>query len=157
MIISDTPVDVLLPRLRDLGASPVVEAADGTVQVTRPDALRARPPRERGPSARAVRESARVASVVAAVRSGDRAASSRPLAPATPLTPSGALAALREAIESGASVLIGYVDNQGVSSDRVVDPLSLEGGSLTARDHRADDVRAFAVHRITTVRALAPE
>jgi len=52
-------------------------------------------------------------------------------------------------------VLIGYVDNQGVSSDRVVDPMSIEGGSLTARDHRADDVRSFAVHRITTVRALA--
>ena len=28
----------------------------------------------------------------------------------------------------------------------------LEGGRLTAHDHRADDVRAFAVHRITAVR-----
>ncbi|MCW2814302.1 MAG: hypothetical protein JWN84_1757 [Nocardioides sp.] len=156
VIVSSIPVDVLLPRLRDLGASPVVEAADGTVQVTRPDVLRARTPRERGPTARSVRESARVSAVVAAVRSGDRAASSRPLSPATPLTPSGALAALREAIETGATVLIGYVDNQGVSSDRVVDPMSIEGGSLTARDHRADDVRAFAVHRITTVQALPP-
>ncbi|MDO9456050.1 helicase C-terminal domain-containing protein [Nocardioides sp.] len=155
VVVSTTPVDVLLPRLRELGAAPVVEAADGTVQVTRPDALRARSPRERGPSVRSVRESARVASVVAAVRSGDRAASARPTAPATPLTPSGALAALREALESGTTVLIGYVDNQGVSSDRVVDPISVEGGSLTARDHRADDVRAFAVHRITTVRPLS--
>jgi hypothetical protein len=157
VVVSSTPVDVLLPRLRDLGAAPVLEAADGTVQVTRPDALRARSPKERGPSLRAVRESARVAAVVAAVRSGDRAASSRPLTPATPLTPSGALAALREAIEAGSTVLIGYVDNQGVSSDRVVDPVSIEGGSLTARDHRADDVRSFAVHRITTVRPLAAE
>ncbi len=74
-----------------------------------------------------------------------------------PLTPSGSLAALREAIESGVSVVIGYVDNQGVSADRVIDPMSIEGGSLTAHDHRADDVRSFAVHRITTVRALPPD
>ena len=154
VLISSTPVDVLLPRLRDLGAAPVMEAADGTVQVTRPDTLRARVPRERGPSARSVRESARLAAVVAAVRAGDRAAAVRPQARSAPLTPSGALAALREAIEAEQTVLIGYVDNQGVSSDRVVDPVSIEGGSLTARDHRADDVRAFAVHRITTVRAL---
>jgi hypothetical protein len=157
VVVSDTPVDVLLPRLRELGAAPVLEAADGTVQVTRPDALRARVPRERGPSARALaRESARVSAVVAAVRAGDRAAAARPATPAAPLTPSGALAALREAVESGTTVLIGYVDNQGVSSDRVVDPRSVEGGSLTAYDHRADDVRSFAVHRITTVRPVDP-
>ena len=66
------------------------------------------------------------------------------------------MAALREAIETGTTVVIGYVDNQGASSDRVVDPMSLDGGSLTAHDHRSDDVRTFAVHRITTVRPLPP-
>ncbi|WP_139977642.1 helicase C-terminal domain-containing protein [Nocardioides litoris] len=154
VLVSSTPVDVLLGRLRDLGAAPVVEAADGTVQVLRPDVLRARTPKDRGPSHRSVRESARVSAVVAAVRSGDRAAAVRPSAPGTPLTPSGALAALREAVETGATVLIGYVDNQGVSSERLVDPVSVEGGSLTAHDHRVDDVRTFAVHRITTVRPV---
>ena len=156
VLISATPIDVLLPRLRELGAAPVMESADGSVQVSRPDVLRARPPRERRPSIRSTRESARVAAVVTAVRAGDRAASSRPAsaAAATPLTPSGALAALREAMEGETTVLIGYVDNQGISSERVIDPISIEGGSLTAHDHRVDDVRAFAVHRITTVRPL---
>ena len=158
VLISSMPIDVLLPRLRDLGAAPVMESADGSVQVSRPDVLRARPPRERRPTLRSVRETARVASVVTAIRSGDRAASSRPSSAAsTPLTPSGALTALREAMEAETTVLIGYVDNQGVSSERVIDPISIEGGSLTAHDHRADDVRAFAVHRITTVRPLAPQ
>ncbi len=154
VLISTVPIDVLLPRLRDLGAAPVMEAADGSVQVSRPDVLRARPPRERRASARSVRESARLASVVTAIRSGDRAASSRPASPSTPLTPSGSLAALREAMEAGVPVLIGYVDNQGLSSERVVEPIAIEGGSLTAHDQRADDVRSFAVHRITTVRML---
>ena len=45
VLVSATPLDVLLPRLRELGAAPVVEAADGTVQVARPDLLRARTPR----------------------------------------------------------------------------------------------------------------
>ena len=154
VLISSTPIDILLPRLRELGTAPVMESADGSVQVSRPDVLRARPPREQRTSVRSVRESARVAAVVTAVRAGDRAASSRPTSASTPLTPSGALAALREAMETEATVLIGYVDNQGVSSERVIDPISIEGGSLTAHDHRADDVRAFAVHRITTVRPL---
>ena len=68
--------------------------------------------------------------------------------------PAAHLAALREAIERRTSVVIGYVDNHGTRSDRVVDPLSLEGGRLTAHDHRADEPRVFAVHRITSVRPV---
>lgn len=154
VIVSTTPLDVLLPRLRELGASPVVEAPDGTVQVAGPDRQRARVPRDRRASgAVAARDTARVAAVVTAVRAGDRAASQRP-ADAPSLTPSGSLAALREAVERRTSVLIGYVDNHGTRSERIVDPLSVEGGRLTAHDHRADDVRVFAVHRITSVRAV---
>jgi predicted DNA-binding transcriptional regulator YafY len=66
------------------------------------------------------------------------------------------LAALRDAVESGATVLIGYVDNHGASTERVVDPVKVEGGWLTAYDHRSDDTRTFAVHRITRVRPAAP-
>jgi len=155
VLISTTPIDVLLPRLRDLGVAPVVESPDGTVHVARPDVLRARTPKEhRGRAHRAVRETAHASQVVSAIRAGDRAESTRPAAASDRLTPTGSMLALREAIESGTTVVIGYVDNQGASSDRVVDPRSLDGGSLTAHDHRSDDVRTFAVHRITTVRPL---
>ncbi len=155
VLISSTPLDVLLPRLRDLGSAPVVEAADGTVRIARPDLLRARSPRGRSArNARAAHESAHVAQVVNAVRAGDRVAGSRPSVPSPVLSPSGSLAALREAVETGASVLIGYVDNHGSSSERIVDPLRVEGGWLTAHDHRSDDTRTFAVHRITAVRVV---
>jgi hypothetical protein len=30
--------------------------------------------------------------------------------------------------------------------------MSVDGGVLSAHDHRTDDTRTFAVHRITTVR-----
>ena len=52
-------------------------------------------------------------------------------------------------------MLIVYVDNHGTRSERIVDPVSVEGGVLTAHDHRADDVRTFAVHRITAVRPIS--
>ena len=153
VVISTAPLDVLLPRLRELGAAPVVEAPDGTVRVSRPDLQRARTRRGRRP-ARAVeaRREAQVQAVVTAIRVGDRAQATRPAEAVAAATPSGALAALREAIEGGSTVVIGYVDNHGVSGERVVDPRRLEGGRLSAHDHRADVVREFAVHRITTVR-----
>lgn len=155
VLVSSVSVDVLLPRLRELGAAPVVEAPDGTVRVARRDLLRARRPRaSRSRAAALARTHAGVAAVVTAIRSGDRAVASRPDVPSVTATPTSALAALREAIEAGSTVVIGYVDNHGARSDRVVDPVRLEGGSLTAHDHRADDVRAFAVHRITSVSPL---
>jgi hypothetical protein len=156
VLVSTLPLDILLPRLRELGAAPVVEAEDGTVHVVRPDQRRARTPREhRGRGAASARRTATAAAVVTAIRSGDRAASSRPVEPEAALSPSGSLAALREAVESGASVLIAYVDNHGTRSERVVDPVSVEGGVLTAHDQRSDDVRTFAVHRITAVRPIS--
>jgi len=155
VLISSVPLDLLLPRLRELGAAPVVEAEDGTVHVVRPDQRRARTPREhRGRGAAAARRTATASAVVTAIRAGDRAASSRPREPESALSPSGSLAALREAVESGGSVLIVYVDNHGGRSERVVDPVSVEGGVLTAHDQRSDDVRTFAVHRITAVRPI---
>ncbi|MBF4769956.1 helicase C-terminal domain-containing protein [Nocardioides agariphilus] len=150
VLVSSTPIDVLLPRLRELGVAPAVEAPDGSLHVARPDVLRARTPRERSGPERATRESATVARVVAAVRAGDRAVAERPLdRPA--LTPTDAMTALRQAVASRASVLIAYVDNHGSSTERIVDPLGLEGGHLTALDHRSEEIRTFAVHRITSV------
>ena len=98
------------------------------------------------------RQAAQVQAVATAIRAGDRAESSRPPDRRARPRPSGALAALREAIEAGSTVVIGYVDNHGATGERVVDPRRLDGGRLSAFDHRADDVREFAVHRITGVR-----
>jgi hypothetical protein len=149
VLISTTPVEVLLPRLRELGVSPLVEAIDGTVHVSRPDRQRARPRVARRTTADA-RQEARLTQIVTAIRAGDRVLEARGASP-TMLTPMGSLAALREAAEGGRTVLIAYVDNHGTATERLVDPLRVDGGVLTARDHRADDLRTFAVHRIRSV------
>ncbi|MGE5718564.1 MAG: helicase-associated domain-containing protein, partial [Nocardioidaceae bacterium] len=161
VVVSDVPVDVLLPRLRELGVAPVVEAPDGTVRLARKDSHRARPPRPRPPSPDlgAARLTARVAATVGAIRAGDRAAQSRPRrSESTTLSrggPMATMAALREAVETRTTVWIAYLDNHGSTVERVVDPVKVEGGWLTAFDHRADDVRSFAVHRITRVHAVS--
>ena len=151
VLISSTPLDVLLPRLRELGAAPVVEAADGSVHVARPDQLRARTPATRRTGAAEARESARVAAVVRAIRAGDEVSASRP-AGSTQLTPADALAALREAVETSTPVAITYVDNHGTLADRIVSPVRVEGGQLVAVDRRSEETRSFAVHRIRSVR-----
>lgn len=155
VLVSSTPLDLLLQRLRDLGVAPAVESPDGTLRVLRPEARRARTPRQRrGVGARAARETARVAQVVAAIRVGDRAADVEP--GLSSLDAAGALAALREALENDDTVVISYVDSDGRSSDRVVDPIALEAGTLVALDQRADVQRSFAIHRISGVRPLLP-
>ncbi|MGH3412908.1 MAG: helicase-associated domain-containing protein, partial [Marmoricola sp.] len=50
VLVSDVPLETLLPRVRDLGLAPVVEAPDGTVRVAHAEKLRARMPRRRGGS-----------------------------------------------------------------------------------------------------------
>ena len=67
------------------------------------------------------------------------------------------LRVLQDAVDRGASVWLGYVDNDGVTAERVVDPVTLAGGQLTAFDHRSDAVRRFSVHRVTGVAPLASE
>ncbi|MDT0203711.1 helicase-associated domain-containing protein [Nocardioides sp. AE5] len=154
VLVSTTPIDVLLPRLRDLGAAPVVEADDGTVHIARVEALRSRTPRERPAGRDAAREAAQVTHAVSALRAGDRARDVRP-EERTATTPADSLALLRMAIENGSSVWINYLDNHGTATERILDPVRVEGGQLTAYDHRSEETRDFSIHRLNAVRLVA--
>jgi predicted DNA-binding transcriptional regulator YafY len=61
------------------------------------------------------------------------------------------MAALREAAQSSGSVWMSYMDQTGTLSERIVDPVRVDAGWLTAYDHRTDVTRRFAVHRIRQV------
>ncbi|MEY4657312.1 MAG: hypothetical protein RL466_125 [Actinomycetota bacterium] len=52
------------------------------------------------------------------------------------------------------SLSIGYADNNGLVSHRIIDPLKLSAGSLLARDHASGEVQTFRIARITGVAAL---
>ena len=160
VLVSALPADELLPMLREAGLSPVVESASGVVQVARRESHRARAglvdPRSPA-GAVAARSVSRATATAAAIRAGDRVAAVRPPSRADRQTPASALALLREAAEQQATVVIGYVDDDGTIHDRVVDPIAADGGRLRAYDHRSDRTRAFAVHRIKSVREVTED
>jgi predicted DNA-binding transcriptional regulator YafY len=104
-----------------------------------------------------------LAAAVRAVRAGDLA-STAPRKPAgTALAPgelprtsaADTLATVQAAVLTGEAVWIGYVNAEGAASQRVIAPVRVEGGYVTAYDHTADEVRTFPLHRITGVAELA--
>lgn len=154
----------LLDGLRAMGLAPVAEAPGGGVIVTRPDAQRADPP----PTAEIVRfrpddrtDASMISAAVRALRAGDEASrhgaeQARQAPPGEPPR-SPAMATverLRGAVERGGRVWIGYLDQQGQASSRIVEPVRVEGGFLTGYDATRAAVHRFALHRITGVSEL---
>ncbi|MFN8157269.1 MAG: helicase C-terminal domain-containing protein [Candidatus Nanopelagicales bacterium] len=163
VVVTPSPVDVALERLRDAGFSPSAENAEGAVVVRRPDERRT-PPRPRPPRMSTeppAPTEALLSAAVRALRAGETAASHRPLPESGGsgrLPRSGTaetMAELRAALEASRAVWIGYADSTGTTTERVVEPLRLEGGFLTAYDLRTAEVRTFTVARITGVAAVA--
>jgi hypothetical protein len=167
VLASEAPPERVLEVLRELGYAPAAESAAGDVVVARPDS-------RRGPSTRPPEPVAElstpqpdlVTAAVRALRVGDRAATvgRRPMA--VPEPPSGVmpstpsartLTGLQEAARDGKPLWIGYVNAQGRATQRVVEPMSVEGGYLRAFDHLRDEVRTFAIHRITGIAELTEE
>ena len=67
------------------------------------------------------------------------------------------LATVQAAGLTGAALWIGYVNAEGAASQRVIAPVRVEGGFVTAYDHTADEVRTYPLHRITGVAELADD
>jgi hypothetical protein len=158
IVISPLPVPALLEGLRTAGFAPVAEAPDGRVVLSRPEVHRV-PARTR-PAVSDVGGSrtGQLQDVVRLVRRGDDSARAARLAGAAQgaldgLTRSAPLilVMLQGAVRDRRRVLLGYVDQEGTPSDRVVRPTALEGGWLTAWDERSGAPRRFVLHRVTGV------
>lgn len=157
----------LLEGLRSMGLAPAAESAEGDVLITRAFAHRtpartAPAPVPDGPRAP---EPALLGAAVKAIRAGDMAATavrkpgSEPVATGDlPRTNAAeTLATVQAAAMTGATIWIGYVNVDGAASQRVIAPVRVEGGFVTAYDHTADVVRTFPLHRITGVAELADD
>jgi hypothetical protein len=161
VLVSRLPRGDLLEALRMMGFAPVAESPEGGLVVTRPDALRAEVSAHVHPMTTPSRPDASViAAAVRALRAGDEAARQgaervrRPGIPGGELPRSPAMATveeLREAVARGGRLWIGYLDQQGQASSRIVEPVRVEGGFLTAYDATRDSIQRFALHRITGV------
>ncbi|MFJ7019849.1 helicase-associated domain-containing protein [Streptomyces sp. NPDC101117] len=159
----------LLEGLRAMGFAPAAESAEGDVLITRADAHRT-PPRtapEPVPDGPPAPDATLLTAAIRAIRAGD-------LASTAPRRPSGAapaasggelprttsaetLATMQAAVLTGEALWIGYVNAEGAASQRVIAPVRVEGGFVTAYDHTADEVRTYPLHRITGVAELADD
>ena len=54
-------------------------------------------------------------------------------------------------IQEEKSLSIGYADNNGSVTHRIIDPIRVSAGSLLARDHATGEVQSFRIPRITGV------
>ncbi len=155
VLASSSPPDVVLDRLRDAGLAPAAEGPDGDVVVRRPESRRS--PARRRPvpvaaSGPTVPSDALLDAAVRAIRGGDKPLLAGALSTGRPTA--DVLAMLVQAAGAGEALWIGYVDAEGRATQRVVEPVAVEGGYLNAYDHLRGAVRSFAVHRITGVSPL---
>ncbi len=154
VLTSVVPVGQVLEDLRAMGYAPAAEAPDGALLVARPDARRTalRPRPQRWNDGGGL-DAEQAALAVTALRAGDVAARAARRAPVLSRrsTTSDTLAFLQDAARGGRQVWVGYVDAQGRSTSRVVEPRSVEGGYVTAYDHLRQEDRTFSLHRITGV------
>ncbi|MFF9770587.1 helicase-associated domain-containing protein [Streptomyces sp. NPDC014636] len=167
VLAAPTDPATLLDGLRAMGYAPAAESAEGDVLISRAHARRT-PPRtapEPVPEGPPPPDATLLGAAIRAIRAGDLAATAprkpagEPLAGGElPRTSSAeTLATMQAAVLTGDSVWIGYVNAEGAASQRVIAPIRVEGGFVTAYDHTADEVRTYPLHRVTGVAELADD
>ncbi|GAA1585004.1 helicase C-terminal domain-containing protein [Kribbella karoonensis] len=159
VVVSPSPPDMVLSRLRDAGLAPLAETFDGALHVTgtprRGEAPRRRTSRDFNESAFDLTDE-QVKAVIEKVRTGDRIAAERPgdEGLVEPAAPAETIAILTNAAEAHTRTWISYVDHNGHASERIVEPARVADGWLTAYDDTTEAPRTYALHRISAARPV---
>jgi hypothetical protein len=145
--VSQAPISEVLAALRGAGFAPAAEDSSGTIVDIRPRGARVPAPgHRRGPRPLAAPTGQTLGAIVAVLRKVAAAPFGN-----IRIDPAVAISQLQEAARLQTSVVIGYVDPAGVATQRVVAPVNVRGGQLTAYDPASGRVREFAIHRVTSV------
>ena len=145
--VSQAPINEVLAALRTAGFAPAAEDSTGAIVDLRSRGARVPTPGRRRTFRHPPVPNDQTLSAIVAVL--------RKVAAAPPsgmrLDPAVAISELQSAAHHQESVVIGYVDPAGVATQRVVAPINVRGGQLTAFDPASGRVREFAIHRVTSV------
>ena len=164
VVICDMDATDAMRILRDCGYLPAGESANGMI-LTGPKTTRAatkpRPPRVIGEVEIPDMESLKTA--IRALRTGEkstyrqtrlRQVASEALGQLPRTTANETMDILNQFIIDEKTLSIGYADNNGGVTHRIIDPIRISVGALIARDHATGEVQSFRIPRITGVAPL---
>jgi hypothetical protein len=164
VVICDMDATDAMRVLRECGYLPAGESANGMI-LTGPKTNRAltkpRPPRVIGEVEIPDVESLKTA--IRALRTGEkstyrqtrlRQVASEALGQLPRTTANETMDILNQFIVDEKTLSIGYADNNGGVTHRIIDPITIIAGALIARDHATGEVQSFRIPRITGVAPL---
>ncbi len=164
VLVCEHEANELIATLREAGYMPAAESGSG-ILLSGPKLNRAksrpRPPRIIGEIESPTPET--LSAAVRAIRAGERSSkkqtslrdvAAKALGSLPRTTANETLDILNKFIAEQRTLSIGYADNNGSATHRIIDPLSISAGSLLARDHGTGEVQSFRIPRITGVAPL---
>jgi hypothetical protein len=164
IVICDMDATDAMRVLRECGYLPAGESANGMI-LTGPKSNRAltkpRPPRIIGEVEIPDAESLKTA--IRTLRTGEkstyrqtrlRQVASEALGQLPRTTANETMDILNQFIVDEKTLSIGYADNNGGVTHRIIDPIRISAGALIARDHATGEVQSFRIPRITGVAPL---
>jgi hypothetical protein len=150
--------------LRECGYLPAGESANGMI-LTGAKSNRAltkpRPPRIIGEVESPTDES--LIAAIRTLRTGEKSAhrqtrlrqvANEALGALPRTTANETMDVLQQFISEEKTLSIGYADNNGGVTHRIIDPIRISAGALIARDHATGEVQSFRIPRITGVAPL---
>ena len=164
VVICDMDATDAMRVLRECGYLPAGESANGMI-LTGPKTNRAltkpRPPRVIGEVE--IPDTESLMTAIRTLRAGEkstfrqtrlRQVASEALGQLPRTTANETMEILNQFIIDEKTLSIGYADNNGGVTHRIIDPIRISAGALIARDHATGEVQSFRIPRITGVAPL---
>ena len=164
VVICDMDATDAMRVFRECGYLPAGESANGMI-LTGPKTNRAltkpRPPRVIGEVE--IPDTESLMTAIRTLRTGEkstfrqtrlRQVASEALGQLPRTTANETMEILNQFITDEKTLSIGYADNNGGVTHRIIDPIRISAGALIARDHATGEVQSFRIPRITGVAPL---
>ncbi len=150
VLVTDLELTEVINELREFGYLPAAENASG-VLLSQPNLRRAksRPKPPRIISELTSPKEGIILSAVKAIRAGERSRKVEPIISGT--SSNETLALINQYISQKRTLIISYADNNGGVSNRIIEPISISLGTLTARDETTGEQVQFRIPRINGV------
>ena len=150
VLVTDLEHTEVINELREYGYLPAAENASG-ILLSQPNLRRAksRPKPPRIISEFTSPKESIVLAAVKTIRAGERSRKVEPIVSGT--SSNETLALINQYINEKRTLVISYADNNGGVSNRIIEPISISLGTLTARDETTGEQVQFRIPRINGV------